>query len=152
MQGSQMRWAERRQVGVPTVSKIHVDFSIIQVGERPSKWASSLENNDGNMNDPIQIVHHPKHQFQTLAFLCKTRLQVTESCYYLSLLTPDIVLEFNLCIFFLRVGFGYKSGGQKGGNQVNLWWNFSRQNENKLESLEVGIFIICLTLFYYSIQ
>ena len=32
IQGSQMRWAERRLVGAPTIFKIHVQISIIYVG------------------------------------------------------------------------------------------------------------------------
>ena len=33
-------------MGAPTIFKMHVDFGINLVGERPSKWASSLENYD----------------------------------------------------------------------------------------------------------
>ena len=50
-----MQWAERRRVGAPTIYKMHVDFGIILVGERPPKWAlhtwkQQYDNKEANMN------------------------------------------------------------------------------------------------------
>ena len=70
-QSSQMWWAERRRVGAPTIFQMHVDFGINLVGERPSKWAPSLENNDKILKKPIRIECHIKLYIQIQVFPIK---------------------------------------------------------------------------------
>ena len=45
---------------------------------------------------------------------------------------------FNLRSFQTKGGFGSKSGGGKGGNLVNLWWNFNRQTEKNICPTHLG--------------